>query len=235
MYSIRFMSTQEQEPTNAKKEEQPTAAAEMVISRDYINSLPPIHFANEIVLVDTAAKVDIAIAHLCQEERIGFDTESKPSFTRGVSHPVCLVQLATDQRAYLIQLFKTGFPAPLIELLSAPGVLKIGVGLDNDICKLLRWHPFKPAGFYDLGKVAAARGVPQLGARSMTARYLNHRLIKSSQRTDWSRPQLSEKQMLYAATDAWVCLQLYPFLAGGMKQQKYRKPESGHARLENQV
>jgi ribonuclease D len=222
------MSTQE--PVTVKKEEPQTAAAtEPVISRDFINALPPIQFEGEIVLVDTAAKVDETVARLCAEPRIGFDTESKPSFTRGTSHPVCLVQLATDSSAYLIQLFKTGFPPSLIELLSTPDMLKIGVGLDNDTSKLLRWHPFKPAGFYDLGKAAANRGIPQLGARSLTARFLEHRLIKSSQRTDWSRPQLTGKQMVYAATDAWVCLKLYSFLSGDTKQLKPPKADAGRS------
>lgn len=215
------MSTQE--PGDAKPRHGPVNDGEEALSRDYINALPAIHFPGEIVLVDTPRKASETLLRLRNEKRIGFDTESKPSFTRGVSHPVCLVQLATEQNAFLIQLFKTGFPPALIELLSSPHTLKVGVGLENDLGKLRRWHSFRPAAFHDLGKVAATRGIPQLGARALTARFLQHRLIKSSQRTDWSRPQLTEKQMLYAATDAWVCLQLYPFLAAGDPHPEKRK------------
>jgi ribonuclease D len=198
----------------------PADDGEQALSRDYINALPAIHFEGEIVLIDTPQKAADILSLLLGEKRIGFDTESKPSFTRGVSHPVCLVQLATEQKAFLIQLFKTGFPPALVELLNSPRVMKVGVGLENDITKLRRWHPFRPAAFHDLGKVAAALGIPQLGARSLTARFLNHRLIKSSQRTDWSRPQLTEKQMIYAATDAWVCMKIYPFLSAELLAEK---------------
>jgi len=183
-----------------------------LLSREYIHSLSVIRFGGTVTVVEDAAQAEAAFQALENEEAVGFDTESRPSFTRGVAYPVSLVQVATAEVAYLFQLVKIGFPDELVRFLANPRVQKIGVGIANDISKLKQLRRFHPAGFVDLGRLAAAKGIVQVGARALVARYLGSRLIKSSQRTDWSKPLLTEKQKNYAATDAWVCLQVYPRL-----------------------
>ena len=182
------------------------------LSKEYINSLPIIRFEGKVVTVTAAEQADEVLDKLMMETHVGFDTESKPSFTKGTFHPVSLVQFATPDSAYLIQLKKTGFPARLVELLENEKIRKIGVGLKADIAKLQEFKPFQPRGFVDLSQLAAEKGIIQVGVRGLTARYMQQRLAKTAQKTNWAKPDLTWKQQIYAASDAWICLQIYPRL-----------------------
>lgn len=182
------------------------------LSSDYINTLPAIHFEGEVMVVDTHALEEEIIQELNEEPWVGFDTESKPAFQKGVSYPISLVQLATVSAAYLFQIQKTGFTQALTDFLSKESTKKIGIGIKSDLEKLQELKTFTPRGFIDLGNLAAEKGIIQVGARSLTARYLGHRLVKSSQKTNWAQPDLTQKQQIYAASDAWICLKIYPLL-----------------------
>lgn len=163
-------------------------------------------------MVDSPELAENVIRRLMEETFLGFDTESRPAFKKGESYPVSLVQLATHHTAYLFQLEKCGFPDSLAEILADPYIKKIGVGLKHDIEKLQELKRFTPAGFVDLSKIAREKGIIQIGARSLTARYMTARLVKSSQKTNWAKKNLTRKQQLYAASDAWICLEIYPRL-----------------------
>ncbi len=182
------------------------------ISGEYINSLPLIHFQGNVVMVTTPEEADSILNLLMNETCVGFDTESKPSFTKGTSYPVSLIQFATHEAAYLIQLKKTGFSDRLVEFLENEKIQKIGVGVKNDLAKLQELRFFNPMGFIDLSKLASEKGIIQVGLRGLTARYIGVRLTKSAQKTNWAQPVLSPKQQIYAALDAWICLQIYPHL-----------------------
>jgi len=182
------------------------------LSSDYVNTLPAIHFEGEVVVVDTHALEEKIIQGLKEEPWVGFDTESKPAFQKGISYPISLVQLATNKAAYLFQIQKTGFSQALLDFLSTENTKKIGIGIKSDLEKLQELKTFSPGGFIDLGNLAAEKGIIQVGARSLTARYLGHRLVKSSQKTNWAQPDLTHKQQIYAASDAWICLQIYHLL-----------------------
>jgi ribonuclease D len=182
------------------------------ISKDYINTLPIIRFDGDVVMVTSEQQAEDVIKQLMEETWIGFDTESKPSFTKGTSYPVSLVQFSTHKTAYLFQLRKTGFTNGLVELLESKRIKKIGVGIKTDIVKLQEQRPFIPGGFVDLSELAAAKGIIQVGVRGLTARYLYHRLPKTAQKTNWARSELTKKQRIYAASDAWICLKIYPII-----------------------
>ena len=182
------------------------------LSREYINSLPIIRFEGEVVVVTDEQQAEEAIKRLAEETYIGFDTESRPSFTKGTSYPVSLVQFSTHDTAYLFQLKKIGFPDFLVDLLENPQVKKIGVGVKNDIEKLRELKEFTAGGFIDLSKLAAKKGIIQVGLRGLTARYIERRLTKTAQKTNWAHPRLTRKQQIYAASDAWICLRIYPRL-----------------------
>jgi ribonuclease D len=182
------------------------------LSRDYINALPVIRFNGEVVLVDQEEQAEEIIGNLGQEEYVGFDTESRPSFKKGVAYPISLIQIATGDTAYLFHSIANGFPEPLWDFLANEDIKKIGVGLQGDMEKLKEFSRFRAGGFIDLSNLAAQKGIIQTGARALTARYLKRRLVKSSQRTNWANSNLSGKQKIYAATDAWICLKIYPLL-----------------------
>ncbi|NOZ12602.1 MAG: 3'-5' exonuclease domain-containing protein 2 [Acidobacteria bacterium] len=182
------------------------------LEKEFINTLPPLTFKGRIVEVTDRTTADRIALELMNHKVLGFDTESRPSFRKGVTYPVALIQLASEDTAWLFRLRFCGFSENLLKLLSSKHVKKLGIGLRDDISRLKDIRDFQPAGFIELCEIAAEKGIIQVGARPLTARYLHHRLIKSSQRSNWAAPQLTEKQKAYAATDAWVCLKLYPKL-----------------------
>jgi ribonuclease D len=212
------------------------------LSREFINSLPIIRFEGKVVVVDSEEEADGVLTFLMDNETsVGFDTESKPSFTKGTSYPISLVQLATHDTAYLFQLKKTGFTDQLVRFLEGGNIKKIGVGIKNDIAKLQELRTFTPRGFIDLSKLAAARGIIQVGIRALTARYMGHRLTKTAQKTNWAQPVLTSKQQIYAASDAWICLQIYPRLTADSidyrqfneEEKQVRKKEMSQKKARN--
>ncbi len=200
------------------------------LSKEYINELPIIRFEGEVVMVTTVEEADEAVKCLMQEECVGFDTESRPSFNKWTAYPISLLQFATKEKAYLFQVKKTGFTEGLKEFLEDIRVKKVGVGIKADIAKLQNLITFNPLGFVDLSQLAAEKGIIQVGVRGLTARYLHRRLAKTAQKTNWARSDLSEKQQLYAATDAWICLCVYPYLlADTLDYRQFREqPESSN-------
>jgi ribonuclease D len=182
------------------------------ISREYINSLPAVRFEGKVVLVDWLEQEEEVIRRLRAETCVGFDTESRPAFQKGVSYPISLVQLASHDTAYLFQLQKTGFSGALMDFLADVNIKKIGIGVKADIAKLQELKDFTSGGFIDLSKIAKEKGIIQIGARALAARYLGRRLVKTAQKTNWALSNLTKKQQIYAASDAWICLKIYPHL-----------------------
>ena len=206
------------------------------LSKEYINSLPIIRFEGQVVTVTNVEQADEILAALMRETYVGFDTESKPSFTKGTFHPISLVQFATLDAAYLFQLKKTGFPDGLVELLENEKIRKIGVGIKSDIAKLQEFRPFQPRGFVDLSQLAGEKGIIQVGVRGLTARYMQQRLAKTAQKTNWAKPELTRKQQIYAASDAWICLQIYPrLLADTTDYRQLKEVEIQQSRQEKEL
>ena len=139
---------------------------------------------------------------------LGFDTESRPSFKKGEHYPISLVQIANETDAYLFLLRRTGIPSAMRKLLSDENVIKIGLGLQQEIGEL-RQKGIKCAGFVDLEKVAAHHKFKQRGIRALSAFFLKIRISKSAQKSNWSREDLTPAQIKYAGTDAWVSLRIY--------------------------
>jgi len=196
------------------------------LSTEFINSLPIIRFKGPVIVIDDSTQAAEILKALSNEKILGFDTESRPSFSKGVSYPPAIIQLATKKRVYLFQLKGMGLNGDLIRFLADSTTRKIGIGLKDDIDRLRNLQPFKPGGFIDLSKLAGQKGIIQTGARALTARYLGHRLSKGAQTSNWAHPTLSEKQKRYAATDAWICLQIYPRLLAD--HNRYPPPEEGN-------
>ncbi len=183
------------------------------------NDFPILRFPGEIRVVSRPGEVEPMVRDLEREAVLGFDTETRPSFVKGRKHQPALIQLAAADRAYIIQLKRAGFGPPLIGLLSDPRVLKVGVGVRDDLAALQPLAPFLPQGFVDLGELAKAKGIAQRGARSLTARLLHGRLSKAVQTSNWAVRDLTDRQKIYAATDAWVCLRIYPLLLAEPAQE----------------
>jgi len=181
------------------------------ITEEEMNRLPRKEFDGEIFLIDTLDKLDQAMPLLKGENLLGFDTETRPSFKKGKNYEVALLQLANADRAFLFRLNHIGIPDALKDLMEDPNVLKIGLALRDDLAGLKRLDSFEPAGFIDLQDMASENSVPHNGLKKLAAKFLKYRISKSRSKrlSNWEADRLGPKQVRYAATDAWVCYELY--------------------------
>jgi ribonuclease D len=179
------------------------------ISHEEIEALPYVAFGGKITVVDKPEKLAAAVSYLTQERILGYDTESRPTFTRGVHYGVSLVQLSSADHAFLLRIDKIGIPPELVALLQSRQVLKVGVAINDDIRGMQRVKAFRPQGFIDLQKLAEAYGVEDKALKKLAAIVLNLRISKSQQTSNWAAARYTAEQKLYAATDAWVCREIY--------------------------
>ncbi len=179
------------------------------INSEDVTKLPLIEFENEIVVVEDIEHYKQIIPELAIESLFGFDTETRPSFKKGRSNKVSLLQLSTKNKVYLFRLNKIELPGGLLKILNDKSKLKVGVAIRDDIKQLQHLNSFIPNGFIDLQSIIEKNGIGELGLRKMSALVLNRRISKSSQLSNWESEKLTEKQKIYAATDAWISLEIY--------------------------
>ncbi len=171
--------------------------------------MPTLVYPGRIITICTAADVDKAVKALSKEKALGFDTETRPSFRKGVQHKVSLLQLSTADTCFLIRLCHTGMPDSLIALLENKEILKVGVSLHDDYQSLTRRKRFKAGGFFDLQKYVTGFGIEEMSLQKIYAIIFGERISKSQQLSNWEHDILTDKQKQYAATDAWACLNIY--------------------------
>jgi ribonuclease D len=172
-------------------------------------------FKGEIILVEDLKTFNEVFPRLLGEELLGFDTETKPAFKKGRKNKVSLIQLSSGTVACLFRINKLGLPDRLLDLLADPAVIKAGVAVHDDIKFLKGVRKFEPSGFVDLQLFVKDFGIQSSGLKKLVAIILGFRISKRQQVTDWEAEQLSEAQLIYAATDAWVCHQIYKKLTNG--------------------
>jgi ribonuclease D len=171
--------------------------------------LPVLRYSGPVHLCATDADLRAAHDALRHERVLGFDTETRPTFRKGQSHTPSLVQLAGSRAVYLFQLKRLDCAPVLAALFDNTHILKVGIALHRDLHDLQKVFPFKPANFLDLGEVAQKVGYEQTGVRNLVGIFLRGRITKGAQTSNWAAPTLTERQITYAATDAWACRQLY--------------------------
>ena len=179
------------------------------ISREEMATLPIRRYDGKVCLVATLQDLAHARADIRQESVVGLDTETRPAFRKGESHLPCLVQAATASTVYLFQLRRLDLLQILAELLAAPRIVKTGVGLAYDLRSLKLVFPFTEKNVLDLGVVARRCGLEQTGLRNLAGIFLGFRIPKGTRTSNWAAAQLSAQQIIYAATDAWVCRELF--------------------------
>lgn len=184
------------------------------ITLDEIKELELKWFEGEIVVVDNFRTFRETFPRLLNSKILGFDTETKPSFKKGHKNRVSLIQLSNNELACLFRINRIGLPNELIDLLADPSVVKAGVATHDDIKFLKNVKKFNPQGFVDLQPFVRDWGIQSSGLKKLTAIILGFRISKRQQVTDWEAENLTEPQVIYAATDAWVCHQIYKKLKG---------------------
>ena len=179
------------------------------ITKEELTDLPLKWFEGEIIIVDTKKALKKALAVLSKQAVIGFDTETKPSFKKGVINKVALLQLSIEDRAYLIRINKIGLSQKICDILANPEIIKPGVAIHDDIKGLQQFENFTPGGFVELQDSAKELGIQNFSLKKLTAIACGFRISKGQQLSNWEAEELHEKQQRYAATDAWTAMKIY--------------------------
>ncbi len=202
---------------------------ETSISNETLEQLPAAAFDGEIVLVNDFSQIANAVGYLKAQKILGFDTETRPSFKKGSKNKVALLQLAGKDRAYLFRLTDIGLPKPLAEILGNENILKVGAAVKDDINALNKCTRFQAKSFIDLQKLIEDYDIQDKSVKKMAGIILNVRISKSQQLSNWENEEYTDAQMLYAATDAWVCREMYLTLL----QHHSTKPKKNARRKNN--
>ena len=181
------------------------------VSPEEIGALELASFPGEIVVVDTEGDAyHRALRYLKRQKVLGFDTETRPTFSPD-QHPggTALLQLSGSGNAFLFRLKTLGLPRPLASILANPSIVKVGAATLDDVRGLQKLCKFVPKGFVDLQNIVWEYGIRDKSVKKMTAIILGVKISKAQQLSNWEAEKLSDSQQRYAATDAWVCREMY--------------------------
>ncbi len=179
------------------------------ISKEEIAGLELEHFTGNIVVVDSLADCKKAVQYLQTQKLLGFDTETRPSFKKGKTNKVALLQLSTDKTCFLFRLNMIGFPESLLNLLKNEKITKVGLSLRDDFGMLRKIAPIEPAGFVDIQTYIIRFNIQELSLQKIYALLFHKKISKSQRLSNWEADTLNDGQKRYAATDAWACILIY--------------------------
>jgi len=179
------------------------------ISREEMSELPIRRYEGSIHLVAAPADLQRAMQDIGRESVVGFDTETRPAFKRGESYLPSLVQFATADAVYLLQVQQQDYSVAMREIFSSERIIKAGVSVADDLRNLKRLFEFEARAVVDLGTVAKRHGLKQTGVRNLAGIFLGTRIPKGAKTSNWAARRLTPQQIAYAATDAWACRELY--------------------------
>ena len=192
------------------------------IDKSELAEKPRVTFDGIVEEIDTEERAKIVIELLSKEKIVGFDTETRPSFTRGVAHKIALLQLSTNTNAYLFRLNKMGIPDCVAEFLSNPDIIKVGISVKDDFHSLSSRRELKPAGFVELQELCDEMGIEEKGLQKLYCLLFKERISKNQQLSNWEIDSLTESQRQYAAIDAWACLKIYHYISELKQNGEYR-------------
>ena len=182
-----------------------------------IQELPCVRFEGRIIVIFTERDADKAVDYLMRQPLLGIDTETRPSFQKGRTHQVALLQVATPDTCFLFRLNKIGIPDSVIRLLEDTTITKVGLSLQDDMHMLNLRRSFVPGTFVELQKEVKDIGIDDNSLQKIYANLFGGRISKNQQLSNWEADILTEAQQRYAATDAWACIKIHEEVAH-MKQ-----------------
>ena len=183
------------------------------ITKAEIATMPKVLFEGRIFVVYTEADADKAVEYLKTQQIVGVDTETRPSFKRGTTHKVALLQIATADTCFLFRLNRIGMPASLQDFLMSD-TLKIGLSLKDDFMMLRRRKNMhaEEGNWIELQDYVGRFGIDDRSLQKIYANLFGQKISKSQRLSNWEAETLTESQMKYAATDAWACVEIYKCL-----------------------
>jgi ribonuclease D len=187
-----------------------------------IPTLPRVLFEGRIFVIFSNREADKAVEYLMQQDILGFDTETRPSFKKGQMHQVALLQVATRDTCFLFRLNRMGITPSLRRLLEDQHITKVGLSLQDDLRALRQRCSFTPGTFIELQKEVKDLGIQDMSLQKIYANLFGEKIAKGQQLSNWEAETLSEAQQRYAATDAWACIRIHEKIIQMEQTQDYR-------------
>lgn len=185
------------------------------ISKEKLSELPTADFSGYISIIDNEESAKSALFFLNQQKIVGFDTETRPSFRKGRTNKVSLIQISTLNHCFLFRINILGFTDGLKEFIENKNIIKVGLSLKDDFSVLHKIANFIPNGFIDLQSVAKEYNIIDCSLQKIYAIIFNERISKSQRLSNWEAEELTQSQQKYASIDAWACLRIYNHLENG--------------------
>lgn len=182
---------------------------EHTITKEAIAELPVEQFPGRIIVSTTERETNKAVDYLLKFPYLGFDTETRPSFKKGKSYKVSLLQVSTDDTCFLFRLNYMGLPHSLVELFANKNVMKVGLSLRDDFKALRKRANIQPDNYLDIQSIVGQFGIEEVGLQKIYAILFQKKISKGQRLTNWEANILTDSQKNYAALDAWACLQIY--------------------------
>ncbi|MDR0750634.1 MAG: 3'-5' exonuclease domain-containing protein 2 [Tannerellaceae bacterium] len=179
------------------------------ITKEQIAVLPIEEYKGRVIIIETKKDAGRAVEYLSKYEKIGFDTETRPSFTKGKRFKIALMQIATEDVCFLFRLNKIGMPKALEGFLSNNTILKIGLSLRDDFGAIRKRTDIEPHNFLDLQSYVGQFGIEDASLQKIYAILFGKKISKGQRLSNWEADRLSDSQQRYAALDAWACLKIY--------------------------
>lgn len=192
------------------------------IDKKEIGALPRVLFEGRIITVLTEGEAQKAVDYLRTFPMLGIDTETRPSFKKGKTNKVALLQVATEDTCFLFRLNRIGVTEALKTLLEDTNVYKIGLSLKDDVMMLRKRANFTPGNFVDLQDIVKKVGIEDQSLQKIYANLFGAKISKGQQLTNWEADVLTDSQKLYAATDAWACIRIYNELKSMVANHDYQ-------------
>lgn len=189
--------------------------------KNQIQTLPCVHFKGRIIVIFTEKEADKAVDYLMKQSVLGFDTETRPTFKKGQSHQVALLQVATHDTCFLFRLNKIGMTDSVVRLLEDHTITKVGLSLQDDMRMLNQRRAFTPGTFVELQKEVKDIGIEDNSLQKIFANLFGGKIAKGQQLSNWEAEILTEAQQRYAATDAWACIKIHEEVARMKREQDF--------------
>lgn len=174
-----------------------------------IGALPVASFEGRIIIVQSETESDKAVRYLLSQQILGIDTETRPSFRKGQTHQVALLQVSTVDTCFLFRLNMIGITESIKRLLEDCSVIKVGLSLKDDMHQLSKRADFTPGMFIELQHEVKKMGIKDMSLQKIYANLFSKRISKGQQLSNWEADTLTPQQKAYAATDAWACIMIY--------------------------
>lgn len=179
------------------------------ITNEELQKLSTAGFPGQVTIVDKSQAIAEACDYLMSQPIIGFDTESRPSFKPGKVNKLALLQLSSADRCFLFRLNNIRLEKEIVKVLETSDIVKVGAAVHDDLKALRALRPFRPQSFVDLQSIIGNYGIKELSLRKMAGIVMSLRLSKAQRLSNWEASELTEAQKQYAATDAWISLEIY--------------------------